>query len=364
MGLNVGSIATGASAGSAIGGPVGGLIGGGLGLISGIFGGKDKNEMTKEDYERLREQAWGYEKEGMGLQYGYNKKAGEDEYERNLRMWNETNMEAQRKHLENANLSVGLMYGKGGAQGASTAGGSQQGVSGPKTNPSEIQLQKEALGLNAEQIKSQIKLNESQAIKNEAEATKISGADTAETKSRIEINEMNEKLMSSEIEINSANITKLVADGQIAMQQYNQELNNTEISNETKETVINQAIQDYKNSILAGSLNIANIKKAGKESELIEKNIDNYVYEIVTKRMSAEAAKENAGTLLQKIKNDYEQNGIHLDIEKERLLKEWIYGGVDGFTKVVGAAGDVAGMAAGGGMPKLGKSIIKGFGKK
>ena len=70
------------------------------------------------------QQAWEYEKEGMGLQYNYGQQTADAEYKRNLQMWKDTNFGAQRAEMEDAGLSVGLMYGNGGGQAASTAGGS------------------------------------------------------------------------------------------------------------------------------------------------------------------------------------------------------------------------------------------------
>ena len=39
------------------------------------------------------QQAWEYEKEGMGLQYNYGQQAADAEYKRNLQMWKDTNLE-------------------------------------------------------------------------------------------------------------------------------------------------------------------------------------------------------------------------------------------------------------------------------
>ena len=41
------------------------------------------------------QQAWEYEKEGMGLQYNYGQQAADAEYKRNLQMWKDTNFGAQ-----------------------------------------------------------------------------------------------------------------------------------------------------------------------------------------------------------------------------------------------------------------------------
>lgn len=335
IGSGIGSAMSGASVGTAIGGPIGGVIGGGLGLIGGMFGGGNENEMTKQDYKNLQDEAWGYEKEGMALQYGYGEKAAQANHERNLDMWNKTNFEAQRKHMENAGLSVGLMYGNGGGSQPVSTGGANAGVDKPANNPVNTALQKEGLALQMESIKSQNMVNISQANKNNAEAAKIGGADTAEVKSRISMNETTQKLMNSQIELNSGNMTKVIADGQIAMQQYNQELNKTDISNETKETIIKQATQEYENSVVAGLLNIAKTKFTDEQKALVRKQVENYVYEITTGRMSAEAAKKQADNTLKKIMNDYEQNGIHLTNEQESLSRQWMHEGVQIATDLI-----------------------------
>lgn len=361
MGLDVKGAMSGAATGAGIAGPVGGVVGGALGLLGGLFGG-GKSEADKQREQRAAEErSWGYAKQGMGLQYQLNEQAADNMYNRNMQMWNDTNYEAQRKHMEDAGLSVGLMYGNGGGMQASTSGGQQQGVSGPGHDPVSAALQKEALGLQFEQIKSQNMLNYSQAAKNNAEAKKISGADTKESESRTKLNEMNQKLVNSKIEINSANITKLVAEGQIAMQQYNQELNNTEISNETKRITIKRATAEYYNTIVAGIANITHARLESKQIELVEKEVDNFMYDLITKRMNAEAAGKQAEAMIQKIKNDYEQTGRKLDIEEERLLKEWIYGGIETFNQTVGAAVDVASMFTKvGAIKNLAKKMLKG----
>lgn len=47
-----------------------------------------------------------------------------------MQTWNETNYEAQRKHMEKAGLNVGLMYGMSGGGGATTNAGSGGGAAG------------------------------------------------------------------------------------------------------------------------------------------------------------------------------------------------------------------------------------------
>ena len=93
-------------------------------------------------------------------------------------MWKDTNFGAQRDEMEKAGLSVGLMYGNAGGSAASTAGGTATQPSAPNTNPVEVALQQESMGLQLKQIEAQNRLANAQATKTIAEANKIAGVDT------------------------------------------------------------------------------------------------------------------------------------------------------------------------------------------
>ena len=64
---------------SGITGGIGGIITGGLGLLGGLFK-KNNNELKNQ--QKLVQQAWEYEKEGMGLQYNYGQQAKSANVER------------------------------------------------------------------------------------------------------------------------------------------------------------------------------------------------------------------------------------------------------------------------------------------
>ena len=49
----------------------------------------------------------------------------------------------------------------------------------------------------------------------------------------------------------------------------------------------------------------------------------------------AEAAKEQAANMLQKIKNEFKLGEGHLSIEQEKNLREWIYGGINQIIDIV-----------------------------
>ena len=69
MGLGA-KLADAATAGltGAVTGGIGSIISGGIGLLGGLF---KKNKNGLKNQQKLMQQAWEYEKEGMGLQYNY-----------------------------------------------------------------------------------------------------------------------------------------------------------------------------------------------------------------------------------------------------------------------------------------------------
>ena len=110
-----------------------------------------------------------------------------------------------------------------------------------------------------------------------------------------------------------------------------------------------KAIEDWKMSVLDReyldkiqeervtrfpvTIEMAKIQKEGSLAESatdvnyhtarkIEKEVENFFYEMITRRMSAEAAKESAENMLKKIENEYK-------LGSDQNLREWIYGGVD-----------------------------------
>jgi gas vesicle protein len=245
FGLGINGALEGASKGVSIGNiipglgtTVGGIIGGGLGLLGGLFGGGS----NRKDQEKLMEKAWEYEKEGMGMQYQYGQMAANEAQRRNLEMWESTNFEQQRKHMENADLSVGLMYG-GGGQGAVSQGGQATQPSGPTSNPVGMALQYKQLEQQNEAIKSQTMLNQAEAAKALAEAKKTGGVDTKKTEYEIKWQEIENKIQESREQIASSNITEAKANAKKAMEEFKQAMLNTEYLDETQQQRI-QTVTD------------------------------------------------------------------------------------------------------------------------
>lgn len=312
---------TGASIGSIIPGlgtTLGGAIGGGLGLIAGLFKGDD----GLKDKQKLMQQAWEYEKEGMGLQYNYGQQAADAEYKRNLQMWKDTNFGAQRAEMEKAGLSVGLMYGNGGGQAASTAGGDGMQPSGPKMNPVEAALQQQAMGLQLKQIEAQNRLASAETAKTLAEANKIAGVDTKGQELQNKWQEIENRIQISRENIEQSNMRAAAANADKAVEDWKMAVLDREYLDKTQEDRVTRLMAEIakiqKEGSLADSATDVNYFTARK----IQKEVENFYYEMITRRMSAEAAKETAENMLKKIENEYK-------LGSDQNLREWIYGGVD-----------------------------------
>lgn len=318
LGATLAGAATSGLAGAVTGG-IGSIISGGLGLLGGLF---KRNNNGLKNQQKLMQQAWEYEKEGMGLQYNYGQQAADAEYKRNLQMWKDTNFGAQRAEMEDAGLSVGLMYGNGGGQAASTAGGTATQPNAPKTNPVEVALQQESMGLQLKQIEAQNRLANAEATKTIAEANKIAGVDTKGQELQNKWQEIENRIQTSRESIEQSNIKAAAANADKAVEDWKMSVLEREYLDNVQEErvtlLVSEIAKIQKEGSLAESATDVNYHTARK----IGKEVENFYYEMITRRMSAEAAKESAENMLKKIENEYK-------LGSDQNLREWIYGGVD-----------------------------------
>ena len=315
------TLAGAASAGlaGAVTGGVGSIISGGLGLLGGLFG---KNDNDFKDQQKLMQQAWEYEKEGMGLQYNYGQQAADAEYQRNLNMWKATSYGAQAEEMKKAGLSVGLMYGNGGGSAASTAGGTATQPNAPKTNPVEVALQQQAMGLQLKQIEAQNRLANAEATKTIAEANKIAGVDTKGQELQNKWQEIENRIQTSRESIEESNMKAAAANADKAVEDWKISVLEREYLDKVQEDrvtlLVSEIAKIQKEGSLADSATDINYHTARK----VKKEVENFYYEMITRRMSADAAKKSADNMLRKIENEYE-------LGSDQNLREWIYGGID-----------------------------------
>lgn len=160
------------SAGSAMAdGLTGGLSSGISGVISGLFGGIGAKKRLKRQVDaqkQLNEQA-------AKLNYEYGEKAAENAYQRQMEMYERSYQDqsysAMRQQMENAGLSVGLMYGgggNGGAGGATTGapqgetGGAEAGRADSPADQQAAAIQQAQLGLGLVSMKKDLAIKDAQ----------------------------------------------------------------------------------------------------------------------------------------------------------------------------------------------------------
>lgn len=172
--------------GNAIGttfGAANSLIGG----LIGSIGQKAREERQLEMQKKLNEQA-------SELNYTYGEKAAENAFERQMQMYNRTYednlMKNRRKQIEDAGLSVGLMYGGSGTGGVGAGqigggimgatGGANAGQATTAGQQEANRIQAMALGLQMAKQKAEIENIQANTEKTEAETTNT-GANTQTT---------------------------------------------------------------------------------------------------------------------------------------------------------------------------------------
>jgi hypothetical protein len=325
----------------------GGIIGGAMGLIGTGIGAA----VAKKQAERQHE----YNKEIMALQNQYNQAAAAQQQEYNKEMWDYTNAENQVAHLKNAGLSVGLMYGKGGGGGTSANGAS---VSGPNAvGGNEVAAGSgyisagTQMGLGVADILANIKLKESQAESNQADAenkrvdaAKKAGVDTdlaraeeklatvkADTEKTVQmLNTWNAaekekaiELLKTEIEKGNATLRSLLVDA--------------EVNEATKDTLIGQRKADLKNTYETGLKLMAETSRTRQEKKFIEAmeeqgwaKIKQLAREVETGKMNAESAARQAEAFAQSVANKY-------DIDQQNVTKGYIDMIVEAVTNMFGS---------------------------
>lgn len=166
---------------NAISAGLSGAIGTGLGLLGSIGAGKRQRkaiEAQKNAQKELNEQA-------ASLNYEYGEKAAENAYQRQLAMYQRSyedqSYEAMRKQMEEAGLSIGLMYGSGGSGGGAGAmsgapkadtGGAQAGQAANAAALMEVENQRKSLALQQASMAKDIQLKDAEIELKEKEADK------------------------------------------------------------------------------------------------------------------------------------------------------------------------------------------------
>lgn len=322
------------------------MIGAIMGIGGALMGALGANSASSQSWQR--------EHQLMEIQAELNQKNAKFNTAQAKEMWNYTNFENQMKHIREAGLSPGLIYGMGGQGGSTQGAGAANGVGLPQDQSVGMGLRAQEIGIEMANALSQIKLNESQASKNEAEANKIKGVDTEAQKATIDnliAQTSNEKIKrglilgqirvadaEEELKRNTVDWTKEKAEEtrwnvkslQKGIEKLTAEIDGMELDNDLKKRTIDNKVKE-------STLTLQNLM-----AEILLKESQQKVNEEQAKAIPAEIlqgweklVKEGKALIIQKkqmenyaqdVINRYELGKKGLDIERQKLIKDVILG--------------------------------------
>lgn len=231
----------------------GAIIGAGLGIGTQLF----QNHQDRQDNK-------GTMREQMEYQSRENRDMAIHNKQQQIDLWNKTNYDEQRKHMEKAGLNVGMMYGMGGGGGATTNLATQS-TSAPsggnqKSNPLDIASlisMKNQLDLQRAQTEN-IK---AQTAKTNVETEKIGGVDTEAVKTGIsEAEARTAKLLQETMEMQTSmkdRMSYIQSEAKKAISEVETKANEAGVSTATKEA----QIQTIKANAIGATLGNALLRK-------------------------------------------------------------------------------------------------------
>lgn len=258
------------------------LVSAGTGKLSQILG---LSMSQKEAMQKQQE----YNKEIMALQHQYNVESAAQSQEYAKNYWDYTSTENQIRHMKNAGLNIGLMYGQGGAGGSGQTGGAkQESVSMPQGNPIEMGLRVQALNQEKRLQDAQIAKTLAEARKADVDADKTEGVDTEKT-----LTEIKKMLSDVDLNIQKGNWYEADTDYKIALKSYTKELENL---------TIKQAETEEQRKALVYEQMMTQIElqeKIAKEWEVLneeakERRVKNYILEETKKETIQQVSLQNA----------------------------------------------------------------------
>lgn len=333
-----------------------GILGAAFGLATA--GINDRRQIRQQD--KLNEQA-----------YDINNRMAEANYERQMRLWEDTNYQAQTEQMRKAGVNPGLLYGMSGGGGSTAAANAGTGVAAgqaPHGGGEIMGMMSQTLQMRM--MEAQIKVMESQANKNNTDAAYTGGAQTDLTRTSIEgikqtitsqqvqneLTKVQTNIAKLEEQYKSGTLENMIAQvanqTSIVAHEMKSARAKGDIDAATEETVIKAINQDYLNAIMqnkqmqqAITESAARVHKTNQEIETI----------IKTRYQSGEYL------MLAQGGQNIEQNRIKMDQMYRQIAEETGMG--EDVIKMIGGA------LMGGGMYNISKikeeepvrQVIEGF---
>lgn len=334
------------------------MIGAIMGIGGALMGALGSNSASNQSWQRQHQL--------MEIQAELNQKNAKFNTAQAKEMWNYTNFENQMKHIKEAGLSPGLIYGMGGQGGSTQGAGTASGVGLPQDQSVGMGLRAQEIGIEMANALSQIKLNESQANKNEAEADKIKGVDTEAQKATIDYliaQTSNEKVKKGlilgqirvadaeeELKRNTADWTKDKAEEtrwnikslKKGIDKLAVEIDGVELDNDLKRRTIDNKVKE--SSLILQNL-MAEILLKGSQRKVNEEQAKAIPAEIlqgweklVKEGKALIIQKQQMEAYVQDVMNRYDLGKKGLEIEAQKLVKDIALGILEIASKGAGVA--------------------------
>ena len=308
----------------------------------GLFGSISARKQQKR--------AHAYNLEYMDKQFQQNKEAAAINQGYAKEMWDYTNFENQRKHMEAANLNPALMYGMGGAAGGSASGSGTVGGGGslPGTNPVSAGAQAGGMTIQGAMMMSEIAKNFAQANKDDADAEKKKGVETKEAEARINLINKQSEVQEEVKQLTAANYFKVLKEQDEVWQNARLLSTQADIAEKTKEAEIEGVYVKNWLNIVSGVEKLAQVELHGAEAKKILEETRWIAFDMQTRRITAEAAKERVNVMMQELEKKYK-------FQNQENLRAWIFGSIDALTK---GANSVSNFLPMGRVIKVGEKIL------
>lgn len=268
------------------------------------------------------------------------KKALEQQNAAQMDMWNRTNYKAQVKHMKDAGLNPGLMYGMGGGGGVTAGSGSAM----PSQGSASFDIGSAAL------LKAQIENINADTANKEGDAAnkpKVGANLDAETENILQ-NTKNQKVIEAGLQLDNAlksievsyqgeTLKDRMESIKVSLDSAKTQLgiikNQKDISDATKGVMIKQVFADYATTILqqeatrAGiRLTNAQVDQVRKEISQMDKYLEIAIFEANTGKDLANTAHDNMITGAKRLEFD---KSIHNVTDATRLTVETVVDVVD-----------------------------------
>lgn len=270
-------------------GITGGLASGISGAIGGLFGGigaKKRMKRQVDAQKQLNEQA-------AKLNYEYGEKAAKNAYRRQMEMYERSYQDqsyaAMRKQMEDAGLSIGLMYGgggNGGAGGATTGapqgetGGAEAGRADSPAAQQAAAIQQAQMGLGLVSMKKDLAIKDAQVEEINATAAAKraeAGLSTQKTITEMQTRDPLIKKLNAEVGNIKAGTAKMNAERELINTENSIRKVELDVKKATKESVIQTAYHGALKAHQEFLAAIENVRGMKADNEVKERSIDTLV---------------------------------------------------------------------------------------